>query len=49
MLHVRLNLQVGELATNKSLRVEDSVFRVRVVGVLGGVTDETFLVREGDP
>ena len=41
MLHIGLNPQVGELATNKSLRVEDSVPRVRRGPVLCGVSDET--------
>ena len=48
MLHVRLNLQVGELATNKSLRVEDSVPRIRRGPVLCGVSDEVLDLRGCD-
>ena len=44
MLHVRLNLRVGELATNKSLRIEDSVPRVHRDLVLRSVTDETLIL-----
>ena len=43
-LHVGLNLQVGEFATNKSLRVEDSVPQVRCGPVLCGVSDETLIL-----
>ena len=38
VLHVALNLRLVKLATNETLRVEDSVFRVRVEGVLRSIT-----------
>ena len=44
MLHVRLNLGVGKLATNKSFCVEDSVPRVHYDLVLCGVTNETLFL-----
>lgn len=37
-----------EAATDKSLCVEDSVSWVHGSLVLGGITDETLLCREGD-
>ena len=49
MLHILLNFRIRELATNKTLSVEDGVFRVGVEGILGRVTDETFIIREGNP
>jgi len=39
MLLVTLNLRIVYLTTNQTLSVEDSIFRVGVEGVLGGVTD----------
>jgi len=39
MLLVTLNLRIIHLATNQTFGIEDSVFRVRVEGVLCGVTD----------
>ena len=39
VLHVALDLGIIELATNETLSVEDGVLRVRVVGILGGVTN----------
>ena len=39
VLHVALNLGIVDLPSNKTLRVEDGVFRVGVVGVFRGVTD----------
>ena len=44
MLHVGLELQVGELGTNKSLRVEDSVPRDHCDLVLCGFTGETLVL-----
>ena len=41
VLHVSLNLSIGELASNKALGVEDCVDRVHSDLVLRGVTDET--------
>ena len=38
--HVRLNLRVCELETDKSLRVEDSVPRVHCDPVLCSISDE---------
>ena len=39
MLLVTLDFGIIHFATNQTLSVEDSVFRVGVEGVLGGVTD----------
>ena len=39
MLLVTLDFRILHLATNQTLSVKDSVFRVGVEGVLGGVTD----------
>ena len=39
MFLVTLDLRIAHLATNQTLSVKDSVFRVGVEGVLGGVTD----------
>jgi hypothetical protein len=49
VLHVLLHVSVVELTSDETLGVEDSVLRVGVEGVFGGVTDETFLVVEGNP
>ena len=48
MLHVGLNLSVGELASDQALCVEDSVGRVHCDLVLRRVTDQTFCVGEGN-
>jgi len=56
MLLVTLDLRVVHLATNQTLSVKDSIRRVGVEGILGGVNDteetselsETKL-GEGDP
>ncbi len=48
VLHVSLNLRVGELAANESLRVEDGVVRVHSDLIFGGVPDETLVVEEGN-
>ena len=47
-LHVRLNLRIGELATNNSFRVEVSVPRVHYDLVLCGVSEETLVLGECD-
>ena len=39
MLLVTLDFWVLKLATNQTLSVKDSIFRIGVEGVLGGVTD----------
>ena len=39
MLLVTLDLWIVHLATNQTLRVKDSVFRVGVEGILGGIAD----------
>ena len=39
MLLVTLDFRILHLATNQTLSVKDSVFRVGVEGVLGGITD----------
>jgi hypothetical protein len=48
MLHVSLNLSVGELPANQSLGVEDGVGRVHGDLVLCSITNETLGVCEGD-
>ena len=40
---------VIDLTTDETLGVEYGVFGVAVVRIFGGVTDETFLIRETDP
>ena len=47
VLHIGLDLLVGELATNQTLGVEDCVLGVHGDLVLGGISDETLRVREG--
>lgn len=39
VLHIAFDIRVVNLATNKSLGIEDGVFGVGVVRVLGTVTD----------
>jgi hypothetical protein len=39
MFLVTLDFRIFQLATNQTLSVKDSVFRVCVEGVLGGITD----------
>ena len=39
MLLVALDFRIVHLATNQTLSVKDSIFRVGVEGVLGGVAD----------
>jgi hypothetical protein len=36
---VALDFRIVQLATNQTLGVKDRIFRVRVEGVLGGITD----------
>jgi NAD-dependent glutamate dehydrogenase len=48
VLHVGLNLGIGELAANQALGVEDGVVGVHRDLVLRGVSDETLRVVEGD-
>jgi hypothetical protein len=48
VLHVGLNLGIGELSTNQSLGVEDGVVRVHGDLVLGGISDQSLRVVEGD-
>ena len=48
VLDIGLNLGVAELASNETLRVEDGVVGVHRDLVLGGITDETLRVGEGD-
>ena len=51
MFLVTLDLRIVHLATNQTLSVEDSVFRVGVEGVLGSVADtvETNATSEAQP
>jgi hypothetical protein len=46
VLHVLLHVSVVELTSDETLGVEDSVLRVGVEGVLGRVTDKTFIIVE---
>lgn len=48
VLHVGLDLWVGELATDETLGIEDGVGWVHGDLVLGGITDQTLGVGEGD-
>ena len=48
VLHVGLDLIVGELAANQTLGVEDGVGRVHGDLVLGRITDQTLSVSEGN-
>ena len=48
VLHVGLNLSIGELAADETLGVEDGVVRVHGDLVLGGITDQTLGVSEGN-
>ena len=48
VLHVGLNLGVGELAANQTLGVEDRVLGVHSDLVLGRITDQTLSVSEGN-
>ena len=48
VLDIGLNLGVAELASNETLRVEDGVVGVHRDLVLGGITDQTLGVGEGD-
>jgi hypothetical protein len=48
VLHVCLNLGIGELATDQALGVEDGVVGVHGDLVLGGIANETLRVVEGD-
>lgn len=48
VLHVGLDLRVGELAADQTLGIEDSVLGVHGDLVLGGITDQTLGVGETD-
>jgi len=48
VLHVGLDLSIGELATDQSLCVEDCVVWVHGDLVLGGISDETLGVCESN-
>ena len=49
MLLITQYFWIIHLTTDETLSVEDGVFRVGVEGILGRVTDETFIIREGNP
>jgi len=49
MLLVTLDFRIAKLATNQTLRVKDSVFRVGVEGVLGGVADTGGMDEPSEP
>jgi hypothetical protein len=48
VLHIRLDLGVGELAADEALGIEDGVGGVHGDLVLGGITDQALGVGEGD-
>jgi hypothetical protein len=48
VLHIGLDLRIGELATDQSLGVEDGVLGVHGDLVLGGITNQTLGVGETD-
>jgi hypothetical protein len=48
VLHIGLNLRVGELATDQALGVEDCVDRVHSDLVLRSVTNKALCVGEGN-
>lgn len=48
VLHVGLDLGIGELSTNQSLGVEDGVVGVHGDLVFGGITDQSLRVVESD-
>jgi len=48
VLHIRLDLLVGETTTDKTLGIENGVVRVHGDLVLGGITDQTLRVGESD-
>jgi len=48
VLHIGLNLSIGELASDQTLSIEDCVDRVHGNLVLRGVTDEALCVGEGN-
>ena len=48
VLHVILNASIVELATDETLGIEDGVVGVHGDLVLGGISDETLRVGEGD-
>jgi len=49
MLLVALDFRIVKLATNQTLSVKDSVFRVGVEGVLGGVADTEEMDGRSEP
>ena len=48
VLHVGLNLGIGELSSDQSLSIEDGVVWVHGDLVLGGITDKSLRVVESD-
>jgi hypothetical protein len=49
VLDVLLHVRVDKVPSDQSLGVENGVLRVRRTLVLGGVSDQSFVVRETDP
>ena len=48
VLHVRLNGRIFEFTSDETLGIEDGVVRIHRHLILGGITDQTFAIREGD-
>jgi hypothetical protein len=48
VLEIQLDISLRELAANETLDVEDGVVGVRGGLVLGGVSDESLLIGEGN-
>ena len=49
MLLVTLDFRIVKLATDQTLSVKDSVFRIGVEGVLGGVADTEEMDEPSEP
>lgn len=49
VLHILLNISIAELASNQSLDIENSSLWVAGELILGCVSDEAFVIGEGNP